>query len=292
MQISTVNSHVLVSNRYVYKTCSIPIKTIWPSLSVNHDELVADVDSEATFTCTFQFLLNYETIWEWHTTPPIELSRGVSSTNTFTVRKVLAKDNGTTISCFALFRERWFQAETKLFVRDGSISYPTTEEFEQTLVGGYQSTGWIAAFSIVLIVMIAAIGTAAFFFCKFHKSYTLSNNNDTQIGHIPKSAVQLDTSGGTYMELQKPAAEAKMSDAKHSFQQNPSGETYTDLRKPEELKMSDKKETNREVNDYLYENEGAGGKPDDSIYDYAENDEEEEQLYTNDKVIVSRYNKR
>ena len=286
-----------ISNTYVSKTCSIPIKTIWPSLSVNPGELVADIGSDATFTCMFQFLVNDEATWEWHTTPPIESSRSVLLADTLTIRELGENDNETTITCFALFSERWLKADAKLFVRDGRRNNLTTEGIMHTSDGD-QSSGWKTGFSVVFIIMIAAVGAAAFFFWKLGKSFTCMQwindivTAETPMGQKPKSAVQTNTSGETYMDLQKPA-EVNMSNTKSNFpQQNVPGDTYMDLRESTESKMSNKKETYRgEVND-VYENEGTEENSADSIYDYAENEDEEEQVYTNEKVIVSRYKQR
>ena len=108
-----------VSNSYVFKTCSIPFKTIWTFFSIHPDELIAGSDSEleATTTCTVHFSVS----------PLLDNSTRHLLSNFFVALRRLTHSQfvkfvprimeQSMVSCFALFGGFWFQAEVNLVVR-------------------------------------------------------------------------------------------------------------------------------------------------------------------------------
>ena len=117
--------------------------------------LTVQASNAAEFTCQ----ANVEPIdWLWKTKPQISQLRQHLSASQLRIEPVIAEDNGTSVSCYALFEDPWLQANAELTVLPnnhdalGGLSPGSKSERQ-----GNSNLLWIALFVIVLTALVISV---------------------------------------------------------------------------------------------------------------------------------------
>ena len=257
----TVNS----SEFYVLRNCSLHGNNIFHAYIVPPSLTVKTPDA-AKFTCQ----TNVEPInWFWKTEPQIKQSRQHLSTSQLRIEPVIAEDNGTSVSCYALFEDRWLQAHAELTVLSNSLgkSSPRSGSEHQ----GNPSLPWVVLFVVALIAF--AISVTVNIIC-----YRKTKNCNSPITLQQKSASADEPKVHEGIKVKR--VEEKEEEYTDLNLENKASEDYTGLN----VGAMSARYVNRGFKDNK-----KGGVTDAELYDYPEQDDQkrskqDEEVYSNVEV--------
>ena len=229
--------------------------------------LTVKTSSAAEFTCQ----TNVEPIdWFWKTKPQITQSRQHSSASQLRIEPVLAEDNGSSVSCYALFEDRWLLANAELTVSSNSLGNLSPRSGSEHL--GNSSLPWIALFVVALIALVISVTLNIVCYRKTKNSKP-SVNSPSMSASVHEDKVHQDTKAKTVVENEEDYTDLNLG--------SKATEEYTGLNVGA---MSA-----RYVNRGFKDNNKKGGVTDAELYDYPEQDDktspkQNEEVYSNVEV--------
>ncbi|XP_072030588.1 uncharacterized protein [Amphiura filiformis] len=239
----------------ISRKCSLHGYSILYAIHVIPSSLSVDVFEKAEYSCKTNLTHVIPIKRVWVTEPEVPQSRRFFTDSTLRIAPVLAEDNGTLVTCFALFESNNVRADAILWVNHGDHSSVKSSTMEteqgdsatQEERKGESTTAWIAMFVVVLILWIISIAFGVIWYRKVKKLSPKASSQKGQVDYQGKT----ETDGENYMDL--------------SPEQRPS-EVYTDLNLEGAV-------STQYANKGCVQETKRGGNVDVELYDYPEDDE-------------------
>ena len=252
----TVSSESFLPERR--SSCSVNINVVSPiRVSIYPNEVRTFVGETADFRCRAHSMhgssMEDSTEIQWSTEPAVHnSSRVVIAGNTLQVKDVRESDNGTVVSCYALFEDRWFESMSVLYTYTLDQASPTG--FSKSY--GTPGTAWILSFFISGILLLITLVILIWVIFKYRNLKQAQSADFPNLDRKPIESVSQQQT--EYRELRIKSVASP---------------TYTDLKIRANNQVTDVE--NNEEYTYVDEPNGQGTRPvsTDELYDYADETE-------------------
>ena len=249
-------------------SCSINVNIVSPfHVSIYPNEVRTFVGETADFRCrahsTHGESMENSTGIQWSTEPAVlNSSRVVIAGNTLQVKDVQESDNGTVLSCYALFEDRWFESMSVLYTY--TLDQASPADFSESYGA---PTAWILAFFTAGILFLITLLILIWVIFKYRN---FKQTRDTKFPNLDRKPIESKSQQAEYRELDIKSVASP---------------TYSDLKTRTDDQVTDA-ERNEEYT-YVDEPNDQATRPvsTEELYDYAETEVNPEEPREPDYVI-------